>query len=466
MIHIPKTAYSVVWFFLTLTSAITSAHAQITIGSPEPIKPASEASVTVLNRDIATFRSELLGINPEIRASRAEQRIKEQLALNPKPVLTIETNPLGAIFMLDDAMVFALTPTDTDVLAQQTFQQDVADTQQRFKKVIAENSETRNVDFLLRSAGIALLATLALAAVVWLLYRLRFFITRQLMRLAGNKSLAVGGVELLTRDRIFLLLVKLSNVLFLLTAAIAVYEWLSLVMALFPFTRPWGEGLHGFMIGLASKFGKAILGAIPNLLTATAIFLLAFWVTRISKAFFSQIAAGRSRLGSLDAELAIPTRKLVSALIWIFALVMAYPYLPGSESAAFKGVSVLLGLMLSLGSSNIISQAASGLILTFSKTFRIGEYVKIGDHEGTVTALGFFNTRLRTGMGEEVTLSNASVFSSVIRNPGRRLHPRHHGHHRIRHALAAGGSDAVGSGGENRWHIIRSATARLSNGTF
>jgi small-conductance mechanosensitive channel len=398
---------------------VPTASAQITIGTPEPSKPVTEASVTILNRDIATFRSSLLGINPEIRASRAEQRIQEQFVLNPKPVLTIEANPLGAIFKLDNAMVFALVPADTDVLDQRTFQQDVADTQQRFQKVISENVEARNFDFMLRAAGIALLATLILTVLIWMLYRLRFFVTRQLMRLAGNKALAVGGVELLTRDRIFLLLVKLSNGLFLVAAAIAIYEWLSLVMALFPFTRPWGEGLHGFMIGLASKFGNEILNAIPNLLTAAVIFLLAHWLTRVSKAFFDQIAKGRARLGSVDAELATPTRKLVSAVIWIFALVMAYPYLPGSESAAFKGVSVLLGVMLSLGSSNIISQGASGMILTFSKTFRIGEYVKIGDHEGTVTGLGFFNTRLRTGMGEEVTLSNANVFSSVIRNYSR-----------------------------------------------
>lgn len=415
---IRRQLYACMLSFAALLNVPTAA-AQITIGTPEPSKPATEASVTVLNRDIATFRSSLLGINPEIRASRAEQRIKEQFVLNPKPVLSIEANPLGAIFKLDNAMVFALTPADTDVLAQRTFQQDVSDTQQRFQKVISENSETRNLDFLLNAAGIALLATLVLAALIWLLYRLRFFATRQLMRLAGNKSLAVGGVELLTRDRIFLLLVKLSNGLFLVAAAIAIYEWLSMVMAQFPFTRPWGEGLHGFMIGLASKFGNEILKAIPNLLTAAAIFLLAHWLTRVSKAFFNQIAKGRARLGSVDAELATPTRKLVSAVIWIFALVMAYPYLPGSESAAFKGVSVLLGVMLSLGSSNIISQGASGMILTFSKTFRIGEYVKIGDHEGTVTGLGFFNTRLRTGMGEEVTLSNANVFSSVIRNYSR-----------------------------------------------
>ena len=402
---------------LMLTVSVASA--QITVGAAEPEKPKSEASVTVLNLDIAIFRAELLGSSPETRAERAEQRIGEQLALNPEPVLSMESNPIGTLFLLDDVMVFALTAADADALSQQTLDQAVAVTQQKLVTVIAENAEARNADFLLRAAGTALLATLILAFAIWLMYRLRNLIHRKLVQMNGNRELAVGGVKLLTRDRIILVFAKLSYLLFLLIAAVLTYEWLSLVMSLFPFTRPWGEGLHGFLFGLVSKFGKAIIGAVPNLLTAAAIFLLAYWLTRVSKSFFSQIANGKARLGSLDAELANPTRKLVSAMIWIFALVMAYPYLPGSDSAAFKGVSVLLGLMLSLGSSNIISQGASGLILTFSKTFRIGEYVKIGDHEGTVSTLGVFSTRLRTGMGEEVTLANATVFSSVIRNYSR-----------------------------------------------
>jgi small-conductance mechanosensitive channel len=398
---------------------VPTASAQITVGATEPEKPKSEASVHVLNREIATFRAELLGISAETRANRAEQRIKEQLALNPQPVLSIEPHPIGSLFLLDDVMVFALTTADVDVLSQQTLDQNVAATQQKLEKVIAESGEARNADFMLRATGIALLATLILLAVIWLLYRLRRLITVKLVQLTGNKELAVGGIKLLTRDRVFLVFAKLSHLLFLLTAFVLTYEWLSVVMAQFPYTRPWGEGLQGFLFGMAAKFGKAILGAVPNLLTATAIFLLASWLIRLTKGFFDQIASGKARFGRLDAELANPTRKLVSAVIWIFALVMAYPYLPGSDSAAFKGVSVLLGVMLSLGSSNIISQGASGMILTFSRTFRIGEFVKIGDHEGTVSALGMFNTRLRTGMGEEVTLSNANVFSSVIRNYSR-----------------------------------------------
>ncbi len=153
----------------------------------------------------------------------------------------------------------------------------------------------------------------------------------------------------------------------------------------------------------------------------------------------------------------MPTRKIVAAVIWLFALVMAYPYLPGSGSAAFQGVSVLVGLMLSLGASSIVSQGASGLILTYSRTFKPGEYVRIGDHEGTITDLGIFNTRMRTGMGEEITLANSTVFSSVTKNYSRparqrRLHSRHHGDHRLRHAMAAGRGHAAGSRQAHRGH--------------
>ena len=379
----------------------------------------SDVPVMVLNREVAVLRAELLGRTPVQRAQKAEQRIMDVLAANPSPTLSTRPNSLGTIFLLDDEMVFMLTPGDVDTLAQESLAQAVGNAERRLAVVLQESRQTRNADYLLRATGLALLATVILAVVVWLLYRLRHFITRTLMRLAGDKALAVGGVQLLTRDRVFRLLVKLSNALFFIAAGVLLYEWLSLVLSLFPFTRPWGEGLHGFLFGLAAKFGKAMLGAVPDLLTAGFIFLLAYWLTRVSKALFDQIASGRSRLGTLDAELAGPTRKLVSVLIWIFALVMAYPYLPGSDSDAFKGVSVLLGLMLSLGSSNVISQGASGLILTFTRTFRVGEYVRIGGLEGTVTALGIFNTRLRTGMGEEVTLANANVFGAEIRNYSR-----------------------------------------------
>ena len=98
---------------------------------------------------------------------------------------------------------------------------------------------------------------------------------------------------------------------------------------------------------------------------------------------------------------------------------MAYPYLPGSDTDAFKGLSVLVGLMVSLGASSIVGQAASGLILMYTRTFRVGEYVRIGDHEGTVTELGMFTTRIRTGTGRRGHAAQHDGAGSVTKNYSR-----------------------------------------------
>jgi small-conductance mechanosensitive channel len=136
-------------------------------------------------------------------------------------------------------------------------------------------------------------------------------------------------------------------------------------------------------------------------------------------AFFERASHSRQRLSWLEPDVVGPTRRIAKAVLWLFALAMAYPYLPGSHTEAFKGLSVLLGLMLSIGSSNLVGHAGSGLILTYARVFRRGEYVRIADHEGTVTELGVFATRLRTGLGEEVTLANSLVLGAVTKNYSR-----------------------------------------------
>ena len=129
-----------------------------------------------------------------------------------------------------------------------------------------------------------------------------------------------------------------------------------------------------------------------------------------------RVERGDLVVGGLDADTAGPTRRIVNFVIWLFALAIAYPFLPGANSEAFKGVSVLAGLMLSLGASSVVGQIISGLSLMYSRTLRTGEYVKIGDTEGTVTVVGMFATKIHTGLGEEVSLPNAVVFSQPVRN--------------------------------------------------
>jgi small-conductance mechanosensitive channel len=103
----------------------------------------------------------------------------------------------------------------------------------------------------------------------------------------------------------------------------------------------------------------------------------------------------------------------------MFALAMAYPYLPGSRSDAFKGISVLIGLMISLGGTSVVAQAGSGLILMYTGTYHKGDYVRIGEHEGTIVEIGTFTTRMRTGLGEEIVLPNAMVVGATTKNYSR-----------------------------------------------
>jgi small-conductance mechanosensitive channel len=146
------------------------------------------------------------------------------------------------------------------------------------------------------------------------------------------------------------------------------------------------------------------------------IFALARLATQANTLFMGRVERGELQVGWLDIDTAGPTRRLSNGAVWLFALAMAYPYLPGAGSEAFKGVTVLAGLMLSLGASGVVGQAMSGFSLMYARALRVGEYVKVGDTEGTVTSIGLFATQVHTGMGDQVSLPNAVVLSQPVRN--------------------------------------------------
>ncbi len=162
----------------------------------------------------------------------------------------------------------------------------------------------------------------------------------------------------------------------------------------------------------------AVIGAIPGLVIALCIFLIARGVSAFSKGLVERLASTGS-IAWLSQETLQPTTRLISLAIWLFAFAMAYPYLPGADTEAFKGLSVLIGLMISLGASSVVGQAAAGLILTYTRTLRVGEFVRIGEHEGTVTELGMFTTAIRTGQGEVLTIPNTMITGAVTKNYSR-----------------------------------------------
>ena len=384
-------------------------------GQPTP------ALLLVGNRTILTLRVPLLGYLPQDRAMAGQQRIRQLLQRNGP--LTVSTRPGndGVTVLIDDNPVFMVLPGDANPLAGETIGDVASQSVQALEQAIGEYRERNDPRALAHAAGWSTAATglTVLAAVLWLRLgrRLRARIGDLVRQRAARIRLA--GIHAINAHQSARLA---AHAITLLTASgmmILLYLWATFVLNSLPWTRPWGERLASFLLQLIADVALAIAHAVPGLILVAVIVLLARFGHGVVKAFFGRIETGGLQVGWLDQATAPATRKLATGLIWLLALAMAYPYLPGAQTDAFKGLSVLFGLMVSLGASGIVGQVVSGFILVYSRSLKVGEYVRIGDTEGTVTELGLFATRIQTGMGEEIVLPNNYITSTPTRNYSR-----------------------------------------------
>lgn len=383
-----------------------------------------EADVVVFNRHITTLRATFLGISAQTRADRTNKRVTAMLEKGGPGQVALKSVPQGSIVMIDRQMAFLITPGDVDVLRGETLEEASRDAQSALQAAISATRESRDRSRLIASLANSAVATLIFAVLIAIVWRVRswaaFALTKRMH--SATAKLRVAGTELLSFASIYMVTRWMLRVLSAFLMLLMTYWWLSHVFGQFPFTRPWSEQFDGWLIDIARGIAGSIVKSLPGLLIAVVIFFVAKASVRFMSALFERIEAGRGAIGPLDADLARPTRRIIVIVIWLFAIAMAYPYLPGSNTDAFRGISILFGLMISLGGSSIFGQAASGMILMYSRALRVGEYVRIADQEGTVTEVGTFTTRLRTGLGEELVLPNSLVIASITKNYSRAVH--------------------------------------------
>ncbi|MFJ3050062.1 mechanosensitive ion channel family protein [Pseudomonas nitroreducens] len=385
------------------------------------IRAPADAAVPlkVENRDILVFRATLLGESPQVRAHRAKATIEE--ALQGGDELKVNLDPIQDSYMvlLGYSRAFIVSPQDIDPPGSSVRAAAEA-AASNLRLAVAENREAGNVRYLLSALGLAAAATVAylllLRAVGYVRGKLLQRLPDVMSRHGGR--LKLGQTPLLGSRYLYYLAGRLIWLVYWLLVFLFSYQWLSFVLSRFPYTRPWGESLNVHLVNLARYLINGMLDALPGLAVALSILVIARAISGFARHVLQRMARP-GNLRWLTEETLQPTTRLTSLAIWLFAIVMAYPYLPGSGTEAFKGLSVLVGLMISLGASSVIGQAASGLILTYSRTLRVGEFVRIGDNEGTVTEVGVFNTTIRTGLGEVLTLPNSMITGSVTRNYSR-----------------------------------------------
>lgn len=405
---------------LVLVMLTAAAQAGLPIAAPVAASP-DAAQVTVMNRKVAVLRDSFLGVAPANRAKRFERAIAEMLDKGGAGVVSVQQAPQGNIVSIDGEFALILTPEDADTTGAETLETITESTQQALQGAIDATRESRNRSMLLRGAAESALATLTAVLAIWVGWRVRratFVRTADLFE-SKAAGMQVAGAPLVHTSRTRALARGLVNVVAWSGAVILVYEWLVFVLTRFAYTRPWGEELGDFLVGVFWHIGSGVLGALPDLAIAAVILLLARGVIGAVRPIFDRVERGSGAIGWLDRDLAAPSRRIFSVSVWLFAVAMAYPYLPGAQSEAFKGITVLVGLMLTLGGSSLVGQGASGLILMYSRTIRIGDYVRIQEQEGTVTELSTFTAKIRTGLGEEISIPNSLIMGSVTKNYSR-----------------------------------------------
>ena len=378
------------------------------------------ADVTFMNRRITRLRAQIMGSLPKFRVKEASERIEKQVELRrTQPVDSVYIDQ-GVLIRIDEKTIFAITTADLDVVAGETLDGRAEEAIANLEKAIGEAEALRRPGQLLKSAGKALVITLIYALWILLLLRLRRMFERRLMKLTGQKlrGSVAGEIATDSKQRVKIVkyarqVVQIISVLLILASS---YLWLAAVLKRFPYTRPWGEALGDYLLGIIAWVGTGIIRAIPGLFIVVLIYLLTRATSRVVSAVFTAVQEERLHLPGLHAETAQPTRRLVIVALWLLAVVVAFPYLPGSSTNAFKGLSVFLGLMISLGSTGVVNQAMSGLMLMYSRALRVGDWVLVGSVEGEVLQMGMLSTKVRTRAGEEVTVPNAVIIAKETVN--------------------------------------------------
>jgi small-conductance mechanosensitive channel len=267
--------------------------------------------------------------------------------------------------------------------------------------------------------GIALGIIVVQVLIIWLLWRHAFrFITKKAVEYCGERirPLTIKKLRLLSTKQIINLIVFGLKIVKYIFTAFQLLFTIPLVFSLFPRTRDFAATLLGYIL---TPFRNIVFGAIayiPNMITIAVIVVVTRYVLRGLKFFSVQIEKEKLVIPGFYADWANPTFNILRVLLYAFTVAIIYPYLPGSDSRIFQGVSVLVGVIFSLGSSSAIGNLVAGLVVTYMRPFKIGDRIKINDVTGFVVEKTLMVIRLKTHKNEYVTFPNLMILNSSVVN--------------------------------------------------
>jgi len=386
---------------------------------PSPASPASGVPVYYRGRVVWRVFTPLGMLSAEDRARMVSERLDRLVrdwSISPEDLRLVEDPPF-VYLMHRDQVLGALSRDDASAsgVPQRQLAERVLTT---LRTVMVETREELSLRSALTGIGLAAAATVVAALLLWLVVRL---FQRLILRVAGwsqrhEKGIAIQHLTLVTPARLAAVATSAIRVARAVLVLVLAFAWLETVLSALPWSRPYARLVVDYLEEPLWFVWSGLIGVLPSLFYLFVIGAVAYAAIRGVHFLFREVERGTITLPGFPPEWAEPTYKLVRVLLVALAVVAAYPYIPGSTSPAFQGVSVFLGLLLSLSSSSAISNMVAGTILTYTGAFRIGDRVRIGETTGDIVQTSLLVTKVRTIKNVLVAVPNSLVLGGQILN--------------------------------------------------
>jgi len=300
---------------------------------------------------------------------------------------------------------------EPEVIAKELFKKQIAKAIENYRHERRSGTIKKNIIQALIRTG---LLVIVLFVLFWVFRKSdQFFeirLKRKIDKLESTSKKVIQSEEIWNIFKFINRLLRAAVVLFI------IYVFLNFVLGLFPWTRELAFLLLGFVVNPVMFIWQSFVDYLPSLFFLIIICFIFRYILRITRAFFSRVARDQLKISGFESEWAWPTYRIVRIVVIILGLVMAYPYIPGSGSEAFKGISILVGVLFSLGSSSLISNVVAGYTMTYKRAFNVGDRVKFGEHEGEVTDVRLLETTIRSLKNEEIIIPNSTILSGEVIN--------------------------------------------------
>lgn len=359
------------------------------------------------------------GMQPEARTKAAQKRILEvgkSLKLFTDSIYVFDSEESSDV-MAGETVI--LSVTHLDALWNNTDRMELAN---RYCEIIGKKVKELHEAYGLRQKmkSFGLVALIVLVQVIlilvtnWIFRRWKFRLTRILLR--NIRPISIKDYTLLDRRRVGVAIIMLLNAVRLMMVLLQLLISIPLLFSVIPETKTLTYTVFGYLWSPLKDIFISVVNYLPDLFKIIVIIFCFRYLLKAVRYFADEIGSGKLKINGFYADWAMPTYTVLRVLLYSFMLVMIWPLLPSSNSEVFQGVSVFIGLIVSLGSTSIVGNVMAGLVMTYMRPFHIGDYIRFGDVEGEVVEKSMLVTRVRTRKNEIVTIPNSNMMSSQTSN--------------------------------------------------